>query len=94
MGRTRGYLLLPRRLLSCLVAHKSLKRGVSHNFFQLKVALNFFFVFFLSLFFVFRSFDERDLATEGEREEETAYMKCCYKVGRYVWYVPYPPVVS
>lgn len=47
MGRTRGYLLLPRRLLSCLVAHKSLKKGGSHNFFQLKVAL------FFSLFFVF-----------------------------------------
>lgn len=67
MGRTRGYLLLPRRLLSCLVAHKSLKKGVSHNFFQLKVAL-IFFLCFLSLFFVFRSLDERDLATEGERE--------------------------
>lgn len=67
MGRTRGYLLLPRRLLSCLVAHKSLKKGVSHNFFQLKVALVFFFVF-LSLFVVFRSFDERDLPVEGKRE--------------------------
>lgn len=66
MGRTRGYLLLPHRLLSCLVAHKSLKKGVSHNFFQLKVAL-IFFLPFLSLFFVCRSFDERDLATEGER---------------------------
>lgn len=69
MGRTGGYLLLPRRLLSCLVAHKILKKGVSHNFFQLKVAL-IFFLCFLSLFFVFRSLDERDLATEGERERK------------------------
>lgn len=50
MGRTRGYLLLPRRLLSCLVAHKSLKKGVSHNFFQLKVALIFFSLFFVFIF--------------------------------------------
>lgn len=70
MGRTRGYLLLPRRLLSCLVAHKSLKKGVSHNFFQLQVALIFFFFVFCLYFFVFRSFDERDLATEGERERK------------------------